>query len=164
MPMCPPMWAHWPNVSSHVGTLAQCPLQCGHTGPMCPPMWAHRPNVPSHVGTPAQCAIPCGHTGPMCHPMWAHWPNVPSHVGTLAQCAIPCGHTGPMCHPMWAHWRHWQIQLNLCFLRLTPVHNPNGKSIGSAISAQLMAESPYALLWATLSQKLPLLMRDLDPM
>ena len=33
------------------------------------------------------------------------------------------------------------------FLRLTRVHNPNGKSIASAIFAQLTAESPYTLQW-----------------
>jgi len=53
------------------------------------------------------------------------------------QYALPCGHIGAT----------WQIQLNLCFLRPAParVHNPNGKLIASAVSAQLMAESPYAL-------------------
>jgi len=45
----------------------------------------------------------------------------------------------------------WRIWLNLCFLRPTRVHNPNCKSIGSAVSAQLTAESPYTLQWATLS-------------
>jgi len=43
----------------------------------------------------------------------------------------------PMCH-IDATWR---IRLNLCFLRRTQVHNPNGKSIGSAIFAQLTAVS-----------------------
>jgi len=64
------------------------------------------------------------------------------------------------------HWRHlantiemvhigvlWLIGLNLFFLRPTQVHNPNGKSISSAVSAQLTAVSPYALQWATLSPK-----------
>jgi len=53
----------------------------------------------------------------------------------------------------------WQIRLNSCFLQPTRVHNPNGKWITSAISAQLMAGSPYTLL----PPKLPLLMGDLDP-
>ena len=48
----------------------------------------------------------------------------------------------------------WQIRLNLCFLWPTRVHNPNGKSIGSAVSAQLTTESPYTLQWATLSPKI----------
>jgi len=39
----------------------------------------------------------------------------------------------------------------------------NGKSIGSTVSTQLTAESPYTLQWATLSPKLLLLVRDLDP-
>jgi len=48
---------------------------------------------------------------------------------------------------VFARWRQcahigavWQIPLNLCFLRPTRVHNPKGKSIGSAVSAQLTAE------------------------
>jgi len=43
------------------------------------------------------------------------------------QCAFPGGHIGAT----------WQIRLNLCFLRPTQVHNPNGKSIGSAVIVQL---------------------------
>jgi len=57
-----------------------------------------------------------------------------SHVGTLA----PPG----------------EYELNLCFLRLTRVHNPNGKSISSAVSVQLVAESPYTLQLARLSPKI----------
>jgi len=68
------------------------------------------------------------------------------------QCALPSGHIGVT----------WWIQLNLCFLRPSQVHNPNGKSISLAVSAQLMAVSPYTLQWATLSPKLPLLMGDLE--
>jgi len=71
---------------------------------------------------------------------------------------------------MWAHWRHLAYTIEPVFLSAHPnpqpkwqIHNPNGKSIGSAISAQLMAESPYILQWATLSPKLPGLMGDLDP-
>jgi len=41
----------------------------------------------------------------------------------LRQCALPWRHIGTT----------WQIRLNLCFLRPTWVHNPNGKLIGSAI-------------------------------
>jgi len=37
---------------------------------------------------------------------------------------------------------------------VTRVHNPNNKSMDSAISAQLMAQSPYTLQWATLSPKI----------
>jgi len=64
---------------------------------------------------------------------------------------------GAMCPPVWAHWRYTRwIWLNSCFLWPTRVDNPNGKSMGSAISAQLTAESPYTLglQWATLSSKL----------
>ena len=46
------------------------------------------------------------------------------------------------CLPMWAHWRHLA---NTTELVLPSVHNPNRKSIGSAISALLTAESPYTL-------------------
>jgi len=46
------------------------------------------------------------------------------------QCALPSGYIGAT----------WLIRLNLCFLRPTRVHNPNGKSIGSAIFAQLTAK------------------------
>jgi len=55
-----------------------------------------------------------------------------------------------------------RIRLNFCFLQPTRVHNPNGKSIGSAVFAQLTAESPYILQWVPLSPKLPLPMGDLD--
>jgi len=65
------------------------------------------------------------------------------------QCVFPCG-------DIIATWR---IRLNLCFLQPTRVHNPNSKSIDSVVSAQLTAESPYTLQWATLFPKLPLLMR-----
>jgi len=49
---------------------------------------------------------------------------------------------------------NWRIRLNLCFLQPTPLHNQNGKSIGLAVSAQLTAESPYTLQWATISPKI----------
>jgi len=67
------------------------------------------------------------------------------------------------------HWRHLanrieilhigaicQIRLNSCFLRPTRVNNPNRKSIGAAVSAQLTAESPYTIQWANLSPKIAL--------
>jgi len=72
---------------------------------------------------------------------------------------------------MWAHWRHlantienvhvvatWRIQLNLCFFRPTRVHNPNGKSIASAVFAQLIAQSLILYNGRPFSQKLPILM------
>jgi len=64
------------------------------------------------------------------------------------QCALPWGHGGHIV----ATWWMW---LNLCFLGPTWVHNPNSKSIGSAIFAQLTAESHNTLQWAPLSPKLP---------
>jgi len=57
----------------------------------------------------------------------------------------------------------WRIRLNLCFLQHTRVHSPNGKSIDSAISAQLAAESAYTLQWGPFPTKLPLLVGDRDP-
>jgi len=45
----------------------------------------------------------------------------------------------PMCLPMWAHWRHVANMIELYFLRPNRVHNRNGKSIGLAVFAQLMA-------------------------
>jgi len=60
----------------------------------------------------------------------------------------------PICPPIWARWHHLANMVNLCFLRPSRFHNPNGKSIGSALSAQLMAESLYSLQWTTLSPKI----------
>jgi len=55
-------------------------------------------------------------------------------------------------------WRHirstWRIRLNLCILRPTRVHNPNGKWISSAVFTQLTAESAYTLQSATLSTRI----------
>jgi len=42
----------------------------------------------------------------------------------------------------------WLIRLNLCILRPTRVHNPNGISIGSAVFVLLAPECPYTLQWA----------------
>jgi len=80
------------------------------------------------------------------------------------QCAFPRAHIGVNV-PSHVHiGATWRIRLNLCFLRPTRVHNPNDKSISSAISAQLMAESPYTLQWVTLSPKIAPFHGDLDPM
>jgi len=49
----------------------------------------------------------------------------------LRQCALVRGHIGGAT---------WWIRLNLCFLRPTRVHSPNGKSIGWVIFVQLTAE------------------------
>jgi len=45
-----------------------------------------------------------------------------------------------MCLPWGHNGATLRTKLNLCFLRPTRVHNPNGKLISSAIFAQLMAE------------------------
>jgi len=39
------------------------------------------------------------------------------------QCALPSRHIGAT----------WRIRLNFCFLQPTRLHNPNGKSISSAV-------------------------------
>jgi len=83
--------------------------------------------------------------------IWHKTASLPHTDGSIVfarwhQCPHPCGHIGAT----------WQIWLNLCFLRPTRVHIPNGKSIGSDVYAQLMAESPYTLQRVTLSPKLPL--------
>jgi len=54
------------------------------------------------------------------------------------QCALPWWHIGAT----------WWIQSNLCFIWPTGVNNPNSKSIGSAIFAQLAADCRYTLQWA----------------
>ena len=50
-----------------------------------------------------------------------------------------------VCPAMQAHWRNLANTIKLGFLRPTGVHNPNGNSICSAVSAQRTAESPYTL-------------------
>jgi len=67
-----------------------------------------------------------------------------------------------MCPHGRAHWRHLANTIELVLPSAHPVHNPNGKSIGSALFAQLTAESPYTLKRA-LPPKLPLLVGELDP-
>jgi len=62
------------------------------------------------------------------------------------------GHTGAT----------WRIRLNLCFLRPTRAHNPNGKRIGSAVLAQFTAESPYNYNGLCFPPKLTLPTGDLD--
>jgi len=60
------------------------------------------------------------------------------------QCAHRGGHIGAT----------WWIRLNLCFLQHTRVHSPNGKSISSAISAQLTAKVPILYNGGPFSAKL----------
>jgi len=120
---------------------------------------------PSHIH---QCALPCGHIGTTWRiqlnlsfllPTQVHNTNGKS-IGSavFAQLMSEC------CRAHWCHLANmieivhtgvtWRIWLNLCFLWLTRVHNPKGRLIGSAISAQLTAVSPYTLQWATLSPKI----------
>jgi len=68
-----------------------------------------------------------------------------------------------MCPPMSANWRHLANTIELVLLRPTRVHNANDKSIGSAVFAQLTAESHYTLQWAPLSLKIAPSHRDLNP-
>jgi len=56
------------------------------------------------------------------------------------QRVLPWGHIGAT----------WRIRLNLCILQPTGVHNRNGKWIGSAVFAELTAQSAYTLQWAPL--------------
>jgi len=60
------------------------------------------------------------------------------------QCAFPCGHIGAA----------WRIRLNLCFLRPTRVHNPNGKSIGSADLAH-SSQQKIPILTCTMGSSCP---------
>jgi len=81
--------------------------------------------------------------------IWHNTASPPQMDGSIVfvrwrQCAHMGGHIGAT----------WQIRLNLYFLQHTQVDSPNGKSIGSAVSAQLTAESPYTLQWATFSPKI----------
>jgi len=62
---------------------------------------------------------------------------------------------------VWHVGATWQIRLNSCFLRPTQVHDTNGRSICSDVSAELTAESRCTSHGATLSPKLPLPMGDL---
>jgi len=87
-----------------------------------------------------------------CHPLTSQT-NRSIVFARWRQCAHMGGHIGAA----------WRMQFNLCFRRPTQVHNPNGKSISVAVTAQLTAESPYTLQWATHSTKWPHLMGDLDP-
>jgi len=125
-----------------------------------------------------QCALPCGH-------MRAHW----RYLANMTELVLPSDYQNPQPKrqidrfSLFAHcsrqcrrvqWRHmantieqWHnlanTKLNLCFFRPTRVHNPNAKSIGSVVSPELTAESLYILQLATLSTKLPLLMRGSGP-
>jgi len=73
----------------------------------------------------------------------------------------------PMCRPMWTHWRNLankvELVLPLAHRSPHPKQQIDRKSIASAVSAQLTAESPSTLQWATLSPKIAPSHGDLDP-
>jgi len=114
----------------------------------------------------------------MCLPMRAHWHNwanmielVHNQHGKSIGSADFAQLTAE-CHR--AHSRHlantiehvhtgatWHI-LNLCFLWPTRVHNPNGKLIGSAVFAQLTAESLYTVFVTPFLQNCPIPWGHLD--
>jgi len=120
-------------------------------------------------------ALPFGHTGAT----WRIRLNLcfsprKSTTHMAKRSVQPLLYSSRQCRQV--HWRHlantteivhsgatWQIWLNRCILQPTGVHYPNGKSIGSAVSAQFTAQSIYTLQQATLTPKMPLLMGDLDP-
>jgi len=62
------------------------------------------------------------------------------------------------------HWRYLanMIELLLLSAHPSPIDNPNGKSIGSAISAQLTTEVQYFTMCDP-SPRIALLMGGLDP-
>jgi len=68
------------------------------------------------------------------------------------QRVLPWGHIGTT----------WRIRLNLYILRPMRVHNRNGKWIGSAVFAQLTAQSAYTLQWVPLPTRIALSHGDLD--
>jgi len=53
----------------------------------------------------------------------------------------------PVCPPMRAHWRHLANAIELVLPSAHPNPQPNGKSIDSAVFAQMTAECPYTLQW-----------------
>jgi len=69
-----------------------------------------------------------------------------------------------MCLPMWAHWRHLANTIEPVLPSAT-VHKPNGKSIGSAVSATHSSRQKVPLFYKgqPFPTKLPILIGDLDP-
>jgi len=102
-----------------------------------------------------QCALPCGRIGAtwwirlnLCFlwPTRVHNPNC-KFIGSAVFTQLTAE-----CHRV--HLRHLANTIELVLPSARPSPQPNIKLIGSAISAQPMAESPYALQWAT-PPKLP---------
>jgi len=112
----------------------------------------------------------------MCPPMWAHWRHLANTVefvlhrltrvhnpngksicsAVFAQLTVVSSVTlAPSVRYDWicADWRHPANTIKLMLPSPTRVHRQNGKSIGSAVSAEFTAESPYILQWANISHK-----------
>jgi len=68
------------------------------------------------------------------------------------QRVLPWGHIGAT----------WQIRLNLCILRPTRVHNPNGKWIGSAVFHSVLHKVHILYNGRPYPPELPLPMEDVD--
>jgi len=142
----------------------QCAIPCGHIGAI----WWIRLNLcfhrPTRVNNPNGKSIGSTVSVQLTaeNPYTLQWAtlspqNAPSYGGSWSH----------LIHHLHSSWQSvvgyigttWWIRLNLYFLWPTGVHNPNCKSIGSAIFAQLMAESSYTLQWETLSPKIALPIR-----
>jgi len=105
----------------------QCALLCGHIGAS----WRIRLNLcflrPTRVHNPNSKSIcPAIFAQLMAECHWVHWRHLPNTIETVHTSAT------------------WQMRLKVSF-GPPRVHNLNGKSIGSAVSAQLMAEIPYTV-------------------
>jgi len=68
-----------------------------------------------------------------------------------------------MCLHIREHWRHLANMIELVLPSAHLVHNLNGKSTGSAVLAQLTAESPNTYNGLFFPPKLPLLMAVSGP-
>jgi len=60
----------------------------------------------------------------------------------------------PMCPPVRAHWRHLANTIEPVLPSAHPSPQPKRKIDRVSLFAQLTAESPYTLQWATLSYKI----------
>jgi len=170
-PNTPPIRAHW----RHVANTIELMLPSAYLSPKPKRQidWfshfctAHSSVVGRHLVN----AIEFGHIGAT----WQIWLNLcflrPTRVhnssSKLISSAIFALLTAECRQAARAHWHHlvntialvhngatWRIGSNLWFLWPTQIHNPNGKSIGSAVFAPVTAESPYTLQWAPLSSKI----------
>ena len=85
-----------------------------------------------------------------------------SHKAALPQQTDDSTAFARWCHTYGHIGATWRMQMNLCFLWSTKVHNPNGKLIGSAVFAH-GRKSLYFTMSAPIP-KLSLSMEDLDPL